>query len=121
MLCSPLALTNDLRKLTDEDRRIILNKEIIAINQDKLGKAATRVVNEKDYQVFVRPLSGNRHAVAVMNTADKAQKLSVIFKNIGLDGKYKMRDVWQHKDIAKRANKWSGNVDAHETKVWVLE
>ena len=56
-----------------------------------------------------------------MNTADKAQKLSVIFKNIGLDGKYKMRDVWQHKDIAQKANKWSGNVDAHETKVWVLE
>lgn len=121
MLCSPLALTNDLRKLTDEDRRIILNKEIIAINQDALGKAATRVINEKDYQVFVRPLSGNRHALAIMNTADKAQKFSVVFKKLGLDGKYKMRDVWQHKDVAKNANKWSGNVNAHETKVWVLE
>lgn len=121
MMSSPLALTNDLRKLTDEDRRIILNKEIIAINQDPLGKAAARKLNEKSYQLFLRPLSGNRYAVALINTADVVQKLNFTFKQIGLTGKYRMRDVWQHKQIAEKATKWSGKVEAHETKVWIIE
>ena len=121
MLSSPLALSNDLRKLTEEDRRIILNHEAIAINQDALGKAAERKVNEKDYQIFVRPLTGNRYAVALMNTADTAQKLAFSFKQIGLDGKYRMRDIWQHKQVAEKATKWTGKVDAHETKVWIVE
>lgn len=121
MLSSPLALSNDLRKLSDEDKRIILNKEIIAINQDALGKAAERKVNANDTQVFVRQLSDNRHAVAIINTADKAQTIAVSFKQLGLDGKYKLRDVWQHKYIASKAHKWSGKVAAHETKVFVME
>lgn len=121
MLSSPLALSNDLRKLTEEDRRIILNREAIAINQDALGKAAERKVYEKGYQIYLRPLTDNRYAVALMNTADTAQKLAFSFKQIGLDGKYRMRDIWQHKQVAEKVTKWAGKVEAHETKVWIIE
>ncbi|MGM9621122.1 MAG: glycoside hydrolase family 27 protein [Bacteroidaceae bacterium] len=121
MFSSPLALSNDLRNLTDEDKRIILNKEIIAINQDPLGKAAERKVNTSDHQVYVRELSGGRHAVALLNTADNPLKLTIDFKSLGLDGKYCLKDAWQHKNLSSKASKWTGTVDAHETKVWILE
>ena len=121
MLSSPLALSNDLRHMTDEDRRILLNKEIISINQDALGRAAERKVNASTHQVYVRTLSGGRHAVALMNTSDSPLKLTADFKSLGLNGKYSLRDVWQHKQVASRATKWSGTVAPHETKVWVLE
>ena len=120
MMSSVLALSNDLRHLTPEDKRILLNKEIIAIDQDPLGKAAERVVNEAGHQVFVRPLANGSHAVAILNSGDKAQRLSVSFKQLGLTGKYTVRDVWQHRDIARGATKWRGKVQAHETKVFVL-
>lgn len=120
MMSSVLALSNDLRRLTPEDKRILLNKEIIAIDQDPLGKAAERVVNEAGHQVFVRPLANGSHAVAILNSGDKAQRLSVSFKQLGLTGKYTVRDVWQHRDIARGATKWGGKVQAHETKVFVL-
>lgn len=120
MMSSVLALSNDLRHLTPEDKRILLNKEIIAIDQDPLGKAAERVVNEAGHQVFVRPLANGSHAVAILNSGDKAQRLSVSFKQLGLTGKYTVRDVWQHRDIAHGATKWGGKVQAHETKVFVL-
>ena len=106
MMSSVLALSNDLRHLTPEDKRILLNKEIIAIDQDPLGKAAERVVNEAGHQVFVRPLANGSHAVAILNSGDKAQRLSVSFKQLGLTGKYTVRDVWQHRDIARGATKW---------------
>ncbi len=121
MFSSPLALSNDLRNLTDEDKRIILNKEIIAINQDPLGKAAERKVNTSDHQVYVRELSGGRHAVALLNTADNPLKLTIDFKSLGLDGKYCLKDAWQHKNLSSKTSKWTGTVDAHETKVWILE
>ena len=121
MLSSPLALSNDLRNMNDEDRRILLNKEVIAINQDPLGRAAVRKVNLATHQIFVRELSGGRHAVALMNTGDKPLKLTADFRALGLESKYRLRDVWQHKQVAARASKWSGTVAPHEAKVWVLD
>lgn len=121
MLSSPLALSNDLRKLTADDLRIIANTEAIAINQDSLGKAAERKVWKEDHQVFVRQLSRGRYAVALLNSADKEQRLTVDFKTLGLTGKYRMRDIWAHKQIATKATRWTGMVAPHETKVWVIE
>ena len=121
MMSSVLALSNDIRNLTPEDKRIFLNKELIAIDQDPLGKAAERIVNTEDHQVFVRPLADGSHAVAVLNCGDKTLDLSVVFKQLGLTGKYVVRDIWQHRDIARNATKWKGKVQAHETKVFVLK
>ena len=121
MMSSVLALSNDLRKLTPEDRRILLNKEIIAIDQDPLGKAAERLVNTDTHQIFVRPLANGSHAVAILNTAEKALPLTADFAQLGLKGKYGVRDVWQHKDIARNAKRWKGTVASHETKVFILK
>lgn len=121
MMSSVLALSNDLRNLSAEDSRILLNKEIIAIDQDALGKAAERKVNTSTHQIFVRPLADGSHAVAVLNSSDKPLTLTADFKALGLNGKYVVRDVWQHRDVAKNATKWKGKVVAHETKVFVLK
>ncbi len=121
MMSSPLAMTNDLRNLTPDDRRILLNREIIAINQDPLGIAAERKVNTDTHQIFVRPLSNRRHAIAIINTADTAQKLSADLNRLGIDGRHNLRDVWQHKTVARKANRWSGKVAPHTTVVLVTE
>lgn len=120
MLSSPLAMSNDLCKLTPEARRILLNEEVIAINQDSLGRAAERKVNADSYQVYVRPLSGNRHAVALLNTSDVPLTLTANFASLGLNKRYAVRDVWQHKTIAYKARIWKGKVQPHETIVLVL-
>ena len=82
MLCSPLAMTNDLRSLTEADRRILLNPEIIAVSQDTLAQAAVRVHETNGVQVYLRSLSGGRYALAVLNAADEERKPSVVFSAI---------------------------------------
>lgn len=121
MEASPLAMTHDLRNENAETRRILLNKEIIAINQDALGKAAERKVYKETYQVFVRPLTGNRWAIAVLNTAEQPQVIRVDFSALGIAGRCSVRDVWAHKQIARKAAFWKGRVAVHETKVFVLK
>src|ERR1700674_3545911 len=46
MLAAPLLAGNDLRSMTNETRDILENKEVIAIDQDKLGRQGTRVSKE---------------------------------------------------------------------------
>ncbi len=120
MMSSVLALSNDLRKLSPEDRHILLNKEIIAIDQDPLGKAAECKIKTNTHQVFIRPLANGSHAVAILNHSDTPLTISTDFKSLGLDGKYRIHDVWKHRDIAQNAIKWKGKVIAHETKVFIL-
>lgn len=121
MMASPLAMTNDLRKVSEDDRRILLNPEIIAINQDVLGKAAERKVMNDNYQIFVRPLADGSHAVALLNTSEKPLTLTADFASLGFAGKYTVRDVWQHKDVACNASNWKGRVMPHETRVFVVK
>ena len=119
MFASPLAMSNDLRTLNEVTRRILLNKEVIAINQDPLGKAAERVVKSEKEQVFLRPLTDGRFAVAILNPSEKTQKSEVTFKELGLEGRFRVRDVWTHKDLGGKRH-WSGTIASHETKVFVL-
>ncbi len=121
MMASPLAMTNDMSHLTQDDLDILLNKEIIAIDQDTLGVAARRVVSEKNRQVFVRPLSGDRHAVAILNPSDQPVKTTIDFASLGLQGKYTVRDVWKHADVGRKAVRWRGTVAPHQTVVLVLK
>ena len=121
MMASPLAMTNDLRKVSEDDRRILLNPEIIAINQDPLGKGAERKVFTEDHQIFVRQLADGSHAVALLNTSDKPLTMTADFKSLGIPGKFTVRDVWQHKDVARGASKWKGKVMSHETRVFVVK
>lgn len=117
---SPLAATNDLRKMNSETKRILLNTEVIAINQDALGKQAVAKVNNEKWSVFVKPLSNGDFAVAILNRADNAQKANFSFAELGLTGNYEIRDLWQHK-VIRKGKKWDGKVISHETKLFRLK
>lgn len=116
MLASPLAATNDIRHMTEEIKRILLNPEVILLNQDSLGKQAVRKLNNETWTVFLKPLANGDYALAILNRTDQTRKITY---NFGLTGNYQIRDLWQHKVIAA-GNNWSGNVNSHETKLFRL-
>lgn len=119
MLSSQLAMTHDLRNADAETKRILLNREAIAINQDPLGQVARPMGKYGQCRVYLRKLSGERHALAILNDTDSEQAVSVDFKSLGL-GACKVRDIWQHKDMGKR-KVWKGKLRKHQTVVLVLE
>lgn len=119
MFASPLAMSHDILNENAATRRILLNKEIIAINQDALGKAARLVQRIGECRVYHRQLTNNRQAIAIMNPSDKAQRISLPLSFLGKSAKYDFRDVWEHKNTSvKKA--WEGMLEAHETKVFVV-
>ena len=121
MMASPLAMSHDLRQTNEATCDILLNSEVIAIDQDRLGLVAERKISSDSHQVFLRQLEGGRYALAILNTTDHETRLSVDFGELGLNGKYTLRNVWKHRDIKHHATKWHGHVAAHETILMVLQ
>lgn len=79
MLASPLMAGNDLATMTPETKTILMNKELIAINQDTLGRQATIYRDNGDYQIWVKTLTNNEKAVCLLNTSDEKKSVLVDF------------------------------------------
>ena len=120
IMASPLIATNDVRNMNEATKRILLNKEVIAVNQDPLGKQAERKIKNDTWNVFVKPLQNGDVAVALLNRGDQAKSYSINWAALGLTGKYEVRDLWEHKTVGKGKN-WKGRVQSHETKLFRLK
>ncbi|MBP1967882.1 NPCBM/NEW2 domain-containing protein [Paenibacillus aceris] len=98
MLAAPLIAGNDLRTMSQATKDILLNKEVIAVNQDPLGVQATKIIDNGDIEVLVKPLANGDKAVALLNRGAQATKISVTATDVGLPASegYILRDLWQH-------------------------
>ena len=67
MLAAPLIAGNDVTAMTEQTKSILLNKEVIAVDQDPLGKQGERAYADGPLEVWARPLEGGAMAVALFN------------------------------------------------------
>nr|XP_002720395.1 alpha-galactosidase A [Oryctolagus cuniculus] len=67
IMAAPLIMSNDLRHISPQAKSLLQNKDVIAINQDPLGKQGYLLRKESSIEVWERPLSNLSWAVAVMN------------------------------------------------------
>jgi alpha-galactosidase len=111
MLAAPLMAGNDLANMSPETKTILTNKEIIALDQDTLGRQATCWRDNGDYQIWVKQLANNEKAVCLLNKSDEKKSVQVDFallakssagrrpgQALTLDN-YLIRDLWEHKDL----------------------
>ena len=73
MMASPLLSGNDVRNMNDSTLKILLDPDLIAINQDVLGRQAERSIRSDHYDIWVKPLADGRKAVACFNRASSPQ------------------------------------------------
>ena len=100
MLAAPLLAGNDLPNMKPEIRDILTNKNVIAIDQDKLGKQASRIYSDGEVDVWTRKLSGGAMVVAVLNVgADRysSHPFHLDLARLGLHGAQQGTDVWSGK------------------------
>ena len=66
-MASPLILGNDLRNMSDATRNIIMNKDMIAIDQDTLGIQGLHYCDRDGLQFWFKPLAGGDWAFTILN------------------------------------------------------
>jgi alpha-galactosidase len=113
LLAAPLLAGNDLHNMSKETASILMNKEVIAIDQDSLGKQATRVAKDGDLEVWARPLADGAEAVGLFNRGTSAAKITAHKSDLKIDGAYKIRDLWAHADRGTFNDEYSAQVPAH--------
>ncbi len=113
LLAAPLLAGNDLRDIPPGVFDILTNKEVIAIDQDPLGKQATRVSKDGDLEVWARPLADGSHAVGFFNRGASEAKVTAKWSDIGVNGSASVRDLWAHAGRGSFSADFSSNVPSH--------
>ena len=103
LLAAPLLIGCDLERLDDFTLNLLTNDEVIAIDQDPLGKQAEQKIVDGDIQVWMRPLADGGYAAGIFNLGSKTENYTLDFAKLGFEGKVKIRDVWRQKDLGEKS------------------
>ncbi|NGO06186.1 alpha-galactosidase [Streptomyces sp. HC44] len=116
IMAAPLLIGSDLRSVSEETFEILGNKEVIAVDQDPLGKQGAVVSSEGGRWVVAKEMKDGSRAVALFNETGSAQRIATTAAAVGLPkaDAYTMRDLWQHKSY-NTAGTISATVPAHGT------
>jgi alpha-galactosidase len=115
MFSAPLLAGNDISNMTVDTKEILLNKEVIAIDQDPLGQQGRRVKKTGDLEVWSKQLSDGGRAVALLNRGATAAKISVAWSDVGYPDALtaSVRDLWAAKDLPKQRGSYAAEVPSH--------
>jgi alpha-galactosidase len=132
MLAAPLMAGNDLRKMSDQTKTILTNKEVIAIDQDALGMEAFRYYAFDGIEIWVKPLVNNELAVCFLNRSNHPQNVNYEWKGhaitdtvtkIDIDfnnNSYRLKDLWTKKDVGTTDKTLKQNIGPHDVLVLKL-
>ena len=106
LFAAPLLIGCDMEKLDDFTLNLLTNDEVIEVNQDPLGKQATCIQTIGDLRIYVKELEDGSRAVGFCNFGSDIIDISYKdFNKLGLNGKFKVRDLWRQKDISNITTK----------------
>jgi alpha-galactosidase len=113
---------SDIRNMDESTKTILLNKEIIAIDQDVLGKQGIRVMRKDGLEAWKKQLSGDRVAIAFLNRNSWNETITATWEDLELDPdlRFSIYDVWKHQQVKHEAGILSARLKPHECQVFLL-
>lgn len=116
MMASPLILGNDVRNMSDETKAILTNKDLIAIDQDKLGVQGLRFRIREGLEYWFKPLSNGDWAMTIFNPTRHPLSCSLNWQDFNLtDEEVSKRSTAFDKTIYKIKNLWTGRIEGKTT------
>jgi alpha-galactosidase len=113
ILAAPLLAGNDLSQMKPEVADILKNREVIAIDQDPLGKQGDRVSEVGPVEIWSKPLKNGDMAVALFNRDDTSLPITLKLSDVGFSAGAKARDIWAAKDLGKLPASYTATVPRH--------
>ncbi len=122
MLAAPLMAGNDLRKIDEQTKTILTNKEVIAVDQDAKGEQARRFMDMGEKEIWAKPLANGELAVCFLNRTETPWNLDYNWHantiyyatDVNMSKKtYTVRDLWQHKNIGTTATHTKYKIPGH--------
>jgi len=114
LMAAPLMAGNDVRTMAASTRDILLNKEVVAVDQDSLGVQGMLVQEPApDLQVWAKLLSDGSRAVVLFNRSALQTVITASWRALGIRGPARVRDLWAHADLGTFPGRFMATVPAH--------
>ncbi len=113
ILAAPLLAGNDLSAMTPQTLALLTNREVIAVDQDKLGRQGDRVQVDGSSEIWTKPLSGGANAVGLFNRSTTPATISLKLSAVGFGSNARLRDLWKHEDVLVKDGVYSVEVPGH--------
>jgi hypothetical protein len=120
LLASPLLIGCDLNQLDPFTMNLLTNDEVLAVNQDPLGKQAVQVRVTDVYEVWARDLEDGSKALGLFNKTEKPLEVPVEMKDLQLAEKWNLRDLWTQTDLGKVRTHFEMSTRPHGARMIIL-
>jgi alpha-galactosidase len=107
MLAAPLIAGNDIRNMTAETKAILMNKEVIAVDQDSLGIQGFKYRSKDSVEIWFKPLAKGDWAICILNRDGKARKVSFNWEEEKVSDAFSKRDAAFDKTVYSLRNLWT--------------
>jgi alpha-galactosidase len=121
MLDAPLLIGCDMTKMTPFTVSLFSNDEVLAVNQDSLGKQGYRLKQNGSTEVWMKPLDDGSLAVAFFNRGPTAVDVAVAWSELKLSGRQSVRDLWRQKDMGNFDDHYSVHVASHGAELFKIK
>jgi alpha-galactosidase len=113
LLSAPLLIGCDMSQLDEFTLNLLTNDEVLAIDQDALGRSARKIFEKDKIQVWVKDLADGSKAVGIFNLDDKATRTAIDFSDIKIPAAVQLRDLWRQQNLGVYKKSFSGSIPAH--------
>jgi alpha-galactosidase len=113
LLDAPLLIGCDMTQMDALTTSLFTNDEVLAVNQDELGKQASRIKQDGQTEIWMKPMADGTVAVGLFNRGPAAADVAVNWSDLKLTGPQMVRDLWRQKDIGSQDSGWSTSVNSH--------
>jgi len=121
LLAAPLMISNDVRTLSDASIAMLTSPEVIAVDQDPLGRQGVRLSDAYGLEIWSRPLAApGTRAVALLNLTSSSKDITVTWQQLGLGAAATVRDLWAREDMGSFATGYTATVPSHGTALLLV-
>jgi alpha-galactosidase len=113
LMAAPLIFSGDMTKLDPFTLNVLCNAEVIAVDQDPLGRQAKPISQDEQTLVLAKPMQDGSWAVGLFNLSEEQRQVSVDFKDLGLQQPQRVRDLWRQLDLGTPSREYRATIPRH--------
>jgi alpha-galactosidase len=117
LLSAPLLIGCDISKLDDFTLNLLKNKEVIDVDQDVAGQQAKRLIDENNFQVWVKAMADGSHVIGIFNLNSSYANYTLKLSEAGINKPSTIRDIWRQKDLGKQLSQIGFNIPPHGVRL----
>ena len=132
MLAAPLIAGNDLTKMDEDVRNILINKDVIAVDQDKLGIQGFKYSSKENVEIWFKPLDNNEWAMCILNRNEVEKEITFDWKNENVrddifnlspdftQNEYGLKNLWSKKEFGTTSRKLETKIPGRDVLMFRL-